>query len=75
MKPAPAARGSLGADGRYTDRGGRDPERFEQLSPGRGAGLGPRHDGDRCRSHTVATRSAAANAKKIPASIAWNVQN
>ena len=67
--------GGLGADSGYPDRGGGDSERLEQLRPVEARVFGPRHDGDRCRSQTVATRSAAANAKKIPASIAWNVQN
>ena len=51
------------------------PERLEQPRPVEARFFGPCHDGDRCRSQTVATISAAANAKKIPASIAWNVQN
>ena len=66
--------GGLGGDSRYADRGSR-AERFEQRRPVEARVLGPCHDGDRCRSHTVATRSPAASAKKIPASIAWNVQN
>ena len=63
--------GGLGVSGRHTDGRDAKPKRSEQLRPVELA----RHDGERCRSHTVAARSAAASAKKIPASIAWNVQN
>ena len=63
--------GGLGVSGRDTDGRDAKPNGSEQLRPVELA----RHDGERRRSHTVATRSTTANAKKIPASIAWNVQN
>ena len=76
MNPAPGAAAAASAPtAGYPDRGGGGPERLEQLRPVEARVFGPCHDGDRCRSQTVATRSAAANTKKIPASIAWNVQN
>ena len=67
--------GGISAHCGYPDRGGGGPERLEQLRPVEARVFGPCHDGDRCTSHTVAARSAAASATKIPASIAWNVQN
>ncbi len=42
------------------------PERFEQRRPVEARVLGPCHDGDRCRSHTVATRSAGREREEDP---------